>query len=122
MNDPTAKSPTLRHRLAGHGGARWGESTKEERAVLMSLTRLISAGEPGTRGAITGLLGEYGLRIDPAKVSQVARRLVQRDIVQEIGPEGDRYEFTVDLMRLWIEETKSLSRVVEEITRGTMEA
>jgi len=45
--------------------------------VLMALARLISAGEPGTRGAIAGLLGEYGLRIDPAKVSEVARRLVQ---------------------------------------------
>jgi hypothetical protein len=32
-----------------------------------------------------------------------------------MGPEADRYEFTVDLIRLWIEEAKSLSRVVEEI-------
>jgi hypothetical protein len=94
----------------------WGESTKEERAVLMALTRLISVGEPGTRGAIAGLLGEYGLQIDPAKVSKVAKRLVRRDIVREMGPEADCYEFTGDLIRLWIEETKSLSRVVEEIT------
>jgi len=94
----------------------WRESTKKERAVLMALTRLISAGDPGTRGAIAGLLGEYGLRIDPAEVSEIAKRLVQRGIVRDMGPEADRYEFTVDLMRLWIEETKSLSRVVEEIT------
>ena len=53
---------------------------------------------------------------EKAEVSEVAKKLVQRDIVREMGPEGDRYEFTVDLMRLWIEETKSLSRVVEEIT------
>jgi hypothetical protein len=97
----------------------WAESAKKERAVLMSLTRLVSAGEPGTRGAIAGLLGEYGLRIDPAEVSGIAKRLVQRDIAREMGPEADRYEFTVDLLRLWIEETKSLSRVVEEITSGT---
>jgi len=93
----------------------WAESTKKERAVLMALTRLISAGEPGTRGAIAGLLGEYGLRIDPAEVSEVAKKLVRRGIVREMGPEADCYEFTVDLIRLWIEETKSLSRVVEEI-------
>ena len=84
--------------------------------MLMALTRLTSAGEPGTRGAIAGLLGEYGLLIDPAEVSEVAKRLVQRDIVREMGPEADRYEFTVDLMRLWIEGTQSLSRVIEEIT------
>ncbi|MDH4136310.1 MAG: ATP-binding protein, partial [Anaerolineae bacterium] len=99
-----------------HLASLWVESTKKERAVLMSLTRLISAGEPGTRGAIAGLLGEYGLRIDPAEVSEIAKRLVQRDIVREMEPEADRYEFAVDLIRLWIEETKSLSRVVEEIT------
>jgi outer membrane protein assembly factor BamB len=97
----------------------WAESAKKERAVLMALTRLISAGEPGTRGAIAGLLGEYGLWIDPAEVSEVAKRLLQRDIVRQMGPEADRYEFTVDLIRLWTEETKSLSRVVEEITSGT---
>jgi len=94
----------------------WSESTKEERAVLMALTRLISSGEPGTRGAIAGLLEEYGLRIDSAEVSEVAKKLVRRGIVRGMGPEGDHYEFTVDLMRLWIEETQSLSRVVEEIT------
>jgi hypothetical protein len=94
----------------------WAESTKKERAVLMSLTQLISGGEPGTHGAIAGLLGEYGLQIDPAEVSEVAKRLVQRGIVRDMGPEADRYEFTGDLIRLWIEETKSLSRVVEEIT------
>lgn len=55
-------------------------------------------------------------QVDPAKVSEVAKRLVQRDIVREMGPEADSYEFTGDLIRLWIEETKSLSRVVEEIT------
>ena len=82
----------------------------------MALTRLISAGEPGTRGAIASLLGECGLRIEPAEVSEVAKRLIRRDIVREMGPEGDRYEFAVDLIRLWIEETKSLRRVIEEIT------
>ena len=94
----------------------WGESTKEERAVLMALTRMISAGEPGTRGAIAGLLEEHGLQIDPAEVSARAKGLARRGIVRETGPEADRYEFTVDLIRLWIEETKSLGRVVEEIT------
>jgi len=94
----------------------WGESTKEERAVLMALARMISAGEPGTCGAIAGLLEEHGLQIAPAEVSALAEGLARREIVRETGPEADRYEFTVDLMRLWIEETKSLGRVVEEIT------
>ena len=84
--------------------------------MLMALTRMISAGEPGTRGAIAGLLEEHGLQIDPAEVSARAKGLARREIVRDTGPEADRYEFTVDLMRLWIEETKSLGRVVEEIT------
>jgi hypothetical protein len=94
----------------------WGECTKEEQAVLMALTRLISAGELGTRGAIAGLLGEYGFEIDSSEVSKVAERLARRDIIREMGPEADRYEFTVDLVRLWIEGTKSLSRIIEDIT------
>ena len=93
----------------------WGESTKEERAVLTALARMISAGKPGTRGAIAGLLEEHGLQIAPAEVSALAEGLARREIVRETEPETDRYEFTVDLMRLWIEETKSLGRVIEEI-------
>jgi hypothetical protein len=96
----------------------WGESKKEERAVLMALAWMISAGEPGTRGAIAGLLEEHGLQIDPAEVSALTEGLVRREIVRETGPEAGRYEFTVDLIRLWIDETRSLGRVVEEMTQG----
>jgi hypothetical protein len=96
----------------------WGESKKEERAVLMALAWMISAGEPGTRGAIAGLLEEHGLQIDLAEVSALTEGLVRREIVRETGPEAGRYEFTVDLIRLWIDETRSLGRVVEEMTQG----
>jgi hypothetical protein len=100
----------------------WGESTKEERAVLMALTRMISAGEPGTCGAIAGLFEEHGLPIDPAEVSALAKALARRELVRETGPEADRYEFTVDLVRLWIEETRSLGRVVEEMGQRDLQS
>jgi hypothetical protein len=100
----------------------WGESTKEERAVLMALTRMISAGEPGTCGAIAGLFEEHGLPIDPAEVSVLAKALARRELVRETGPEADRYEFTVDLVRLWIEETRSLGRVVEEMGQRDLQS
>jgi hypothetical protein len=83
----------------------WGESTQEEQAVLAALTQLISAGEPGTCRAVAGLLKEHVLPADSFEVSEVTRRLVRRDILREAGAEPDRYEFTLDLMRLWIEAT-----------------
>jgi hypothetical protein len=93
----------------------WGGSSPEEQAVLLGLARLLSAGEPGSRGAVAGLLAEHGLPLNPVQVSEAIRRLVQREILRRSEPGADRHEFMVDLVRMWIDETQSLGRVVEQL-------
>jgi hypothetical protein len=92
----------------------WGESTTQEQAVLLALARLLSAGEPGTQGAIAGLLEEFGLRVSRAGIADAISQMVRREILQRAERGSDRYEFAVDLMRLWLEESKSLGLVADE--------
>jgi hypothetical protein len=91
----------------------WSESTRQEQAVLLVLARLLSTGEPGTQATIAGLLEEFGLRMSRAEIAEAISRMVRREILQRAEQEAGRYEFTVDLMRLWLEESKSLGLVAE---------
>ena len=93
----------------------WSESTRQEQAVLLALARLLSAGEPGTQGAIAGLLEEFGLRLSRAGIAEAIGQMVRREILQRAEQGASRYEFTVDLVRLWLEESKSLGLVAEEM-------
>jgi hypothetical protein len=93
----------------------WGESTPQEQAVLLALARLLSAGEPGTQGSIAGLLEEFGLRVSRAVIAEAIGQMVRREILQRAEQGANRYEFTVDLVRLWLEESKSLGLVAEEM-------
>jgi len=92
----------------------WGESTPQEQAVLLALARLLSTGEPGTQGAIAGLLEEFGLRLSRAGIAEAIGQMVRREILQRAEQGENRYEFTVDLVRIWLEESKSLGLVAEE--------
>jgi hypothetical protein len=93
----------------------WSESTPEEQAVLLALARLLSAGEPGTQRTIAGLLEEFGLRVSRAGIAEAISQMVRREILQRAEQGSERYEFTVDLMRLWLEESRSLGLVAEEM-------
>jgi hypothetical protein len=75
----------------------------------------LSAGEPGTQVAIAGLLEELGLRLSRAGIAEAIGQMVRREILQRAEQEASRYEFTVDLVRLWLEESKSLGLVAEEM-------
>jgi len=93
----------------------WGESSPQEQAVLLALARLLSTGEPGTQDAIARLLEEFGLRVSRAGIAEAIGQMVRREILQQVEQGANRYEFTVDLMRLWLEESKSLGLVAEEM-------
>jgi hypothetical protein len=93
----------------------WGGSSPEEQAVLLALARLLSAGEPGSRGAVTVLLAEHGLELNRVQVSEAIRCLVRREILRQAEPGADSHGFVVDLVRMWIDETQSLGRVLEQI-------
>jgi hypothetical protein len=93
----------------------WERAAPRERGVLAALAHLVSAGEVSTVGAVTSLLADYGLETDPVVVEQAMQRLAAQDLLQWGGEERAYYAFRLDLVRLWIEQFKSLSQTVHEI-------
>ncbi len=92
----------------------WEQSAPAERLVLAALMRLIGQEPTVTAGQVTGLLVERGMNPDLQDVTEALRRLVGRDIVREIAGQPPRYNYKIELVRLWIERYKALSRVIEE--------
>jgi len=97
----------------------WERAAPWEQAVLAALARLISSGEPGSAGAVTSLLADYGLAVDPVAVSEALHRLAVRGPLRPAGAGSARYEFEVDLVRLWIDRCKSLARAVDATRSNT---
>ena len=93
----------------------WERAAPRERAILAALAHLVSAGEVGTAGAVARLLAGCGLETDPAEVEQAMQRLVAQDLLLWRGEERAYYEFQVDLVRLWVEQFKSLTQAVHRI-------
>ncbi len=93
----------------------WGESSLQEQAVLLALAQLLSTGEPGTQGAIARLLEEFGLQVSRAGIAEAMGQMIRRGILQRAEQGPNRYEFTVDLMRLWLEESRSLGLLADEM-------
>jgi hypothetical protein len=50
------------------------------------------------------------------EASDIAKGLIRRDILRHAGVEAERFEFTVDLIRLWIGANQPLSHVVSRMT------
>jgi hypothetical protein len=94
----------------------WERAAPRERAILAALAHLLSAGEVGTAGAVTSLLADCGLEIDPAEVEGALARLAAQDLLQWGGEERPCYDFQVDLVRLWIEQFRSLTQAVRGIS------
>jgi outer membrane protein assembly factor BamB len=93
----------------------WERATPRERAILAALAQLVSAGRVGTAAAVASLLVDCGLETDPAEVERAMQRLAAQDLLQAAGEERACYEFQVDLVRLWIEQFKSLTQAVHGI-------
>jgi hypothetical protein len=93
----------------------WGEASPQEQAVLLALAQLLSTGEPGTQEAVAGLLGDFGLQVSRAGIAEAIDQMVRREILQRPEQGSSSYEFTVDLMRLWLEESRSLGLLADEM-------
>ena len=92
----------------------WEQSGPGERLVLASLTRLLSREPTVTAAQVAELLGERGITMEVRDTTETLRRLVERDIVREVRGQPPRYEYRVELVRLWVERYKALGRLVEE--------
>jgi hypothetical protein len=56
-----------------------------------------------------------GAPTDPVEITRALHRLAAQDPLRAAGEGRTRYEFQVDVVRLWIEQFKSLAQAVQEI-------
>ncbi|MCQ3979519.1 MAG: hypothetical protein DPW09_39375, partial [Anaerolineae bacterium] len=91
----------------------WEQSSPAEQLVLAALMRLLARTSTVTATQIVELLVERGRPLELQVVREALRRLTERDIVRELGESPPRYEYKVDLVRLWVERYKALGRVIE---------
>jgi outer membrane protein assembly factor BamB len=93
----------------------WERATPWERATLAAVARLVSAGEAGAVGTVGTLLADYGLPADREVIRQILQRLAAHGTLRAVGEDRARYEFQVDLVRLWIERSRSLTQAVHGV-------
>jgi len=93
----------------------WEQSSPPEQLVLASLSHLLGHEPTVTGSQVAELLAERGAAIELAGVTEALRRLVERDILREVRGQPPRYEYKVELVRLWVERYKALGQVVEEV-------
>jgi outer membrane protein assembly factor BamB len=93
----------------------WEQSSPPERLALASLTHLLGHQPTVTGSQVAELLAERGAAIELPGVTETLRRLVERDILREVRGQPPRYEYKVELVRLWIERYNPLGRVVDEV-------
>lgn len=92
----------------------WEQSSPAEQLILSALTRLLGQEPTITATQVVELLAERGITRDIQDVTEMLWQLVERDVIREIAGQPPRYEFKVELVRLWIERYKALGRVMEE--------
>ena len=85
-----------------------------QEAILAALNRLLSQEPTATAVQLVELLAERGVAMEVQAVRETLRGLVERDIVREVPGQPPRYEYKVELIRLWVEQYKALSRVIED--------
>jgi hypothetical protein len=56
-----------------------------------------------------------GVPTDPVEITRALHRLAAQDLLRAAGEGRTRYEFQVDVVRLWIEQFRSLAQPVQEI-------
>jgi hypothetical protein len=92
----------------------WKQSSPPEQLVLASLTRLLGQGPTVTATQIAGLLRQRGVVLEMPDARAALRQLVERDILRETFGQSHKYEYKVELVRLWVERYKALGQVIEE--------
>ncbi len=93
----------------------WEQSSPAERLILAAMMSLLGQEPTVTAIQITGLLADRGVTMALPEVSETLRRLVGRDIIREITGQPPRYEYKIELVRLWVDRYKALGRVIEDL-------
>lgn len=93
----------------------WEQASSAEQLILAALTRLLGQEATVTATQVNELLAERGVTIVLSEITDILRALNARDVVREITGQPPRYEYKIELVRLWVERYKTLGRVVEEL-------
>lgn len=83
----------------------WSESSEDERAVLLGFTELMVGEKPANLDDLRALLHHRG-RDSADNWAHGLATLEGRDILTRRSPRSQIYRFKVDLIRLWIEQTR----------------
>jgi hypothetical protein len=92
----------------------WEQSSWPEQLVLAALSQLLGREPAVTTTQVVALLKERGVDLALVEVTGTLRRLVARDILRETAGQPPRYEYKIELVRLWVDRYKALGRVIEE--------
>lgn len=84
----------------------WAESSPAERDVLSALTELTQRGDSAATHDLQVFLQERGRQSADNWRSELDS-LVAREILSQVDIRSTRYRFKVDLVRLWIERSRS---------------
>jgi hypothetical protein len=93
----------------------WEQSDTQEQLILTSLTRLQGQEPTVMATQIAEALRERGVIMETRDATGTLERLVDRDIVREVPGQPPRYEYKVELLRIWVERYKALGRLIEEV-------
>jgi parallel beta-helix repeat protein len=97
----------------------WDRSAMIERLVMTTVSRVLQEDETATISNIVNKLSEYNLTVDSKDISKTLDILASKDIINKTMDQTTTYEFKVDLIRIWLEQTKHLDQIVEEYRSGS---
>jgi ligand-binding sensor domain-containing protein len=93
----------------------WEQSTSHQRLALALFTALIRPGkETATLSEIQTGLADKGVAITGHELIAALHELCRRDVLEERTNGELYYRFQIDLVRMWVEKNKPLSRVLIE--------
>jgi AAA+ ATPase superfamily predicted ATPase len=99
----------------GYFNSIWVQSTSPQRLALALLTTLLRPGkETATLSEVETGLADKGVVIAVPRLITVLSELCHRDVLEERTNGELRYCFQIDLVRMWVEKNKPLSRVLIE--------
>jgi hypothetical protein len=91
--------------------------TRDEQLALAALSRITDDGRPfvSLEDVIETLKQDH-LSVAKRDMIETLRQLADRDFIQERGGEaaGRQYGFTMDLVRVWLEQNDEYTRLLEE--------
>lgn len=90
----------------------------QERLVLAAIARITDDGRPFVSlDDALETLRQDDVQIARREAFEVARTLLERDFITERGADGTarQFGFTMDLVRVWIEQNDEYSRLLEEV-------